>query len=83
MNTYTLNNIDLGSFGFIAGKQAGSNIALSGAFDMPPRTGKTFQSWGDDHGVEPYVSATEISFGGQDHFFGWLFIWSRKNRLYL
>lgn len=65
MNTYTLNNIDLGSFGFIAGKQAGSNIALSGVFDMPPRTGKTFQSWGDDHGVEPYVSATEISFGGR------------------
>ncbi|WP_124583892.1 hypothetical protein [Pedobacter sp. KBW06] len=65
MNTYTLNNIDLGSLGFISGKQNASNIALAGCFDMPARTGKTFHSWGDEHGIEPYVSAAEISFGGR------------------
>ncbi|WP_342328606.1 hypothetical protein [Pedobacter sp. FW305-3-2-15-E-R2A2] len=65
MNTYRLNNIDLGSLGFIAGKQNGSNIALTGCFDMPARTGKTFHSWGAEHGIEPYVSAAEISFGGR------------------
>lgn len=65
MNIYTLNNIDLRSLGFIPGKQSGSNIALAGCFDMPERTGKIFHSWGDDHGIEPYVSAAEISFGGR------------------
>lgn len=65
MNTYKLNNIDLGSFGFIAGKQNESNIALTGCFDMPARIGKTFHSWGDEHSVEPYVSASEIQFGGR------------------
>lgn len=65
MNIYTLNNIDIRSLGFIPGKQNGSNIALAGCFDMPERTGKIFHSWGDDHGVEPYVSAAEISFGGR------------------
>lgn len=65
MNTYTLNNIDLGSLGFIPGKQNASNIALAGCFDMPSRTGKTFHSWGDEHGIEPYVSAAEINFGGR------------------
>lgn len=65
MNIYTLNNIDLRSLGFIPGKQSGSNIALAGCFDMPERTGKVFHSWGDEHGVEPYVSAAEISFAGR------------------
>ncbi|RQO70287.1 hypothetical protein DBR43_19900 [Pedobacter sp. KBW06] len=65
MNTYKLNNIDLGSFGFIAGKQNESNIALTGCFDMPARIGKTFHSWGDEHSIEPYVSASEIQFGGR------------------
>jgi hypothetical protein len=65
MNIYTLNSIDLSSLGFIPGKQSGSNVALAGCFDMPERTGKTFHNWGDDHGIEPYVSAAEISFGGR------------------
>lgn len=65
MNIYTLNNIDIRSLGFIPGKQNGSNIALAGCFDMPERTGKVFHSWGDEHGVEPYVSAAEISFAGR------------------
>lgn len=65
MNIYKLNNIDLRSLGFIPGKQNGSNIALAGCFDMPERTGKVFHSWGDEHGIEPYVSAAEISFAGR------------------
>lgn len=63
MNTYKLNNIDLGSFGFIAGKQNESNIALTGGFDVPARIGKTFHSWGDEYSIEPYVFATEINYG--------------------
>jgi len=65
MNIYKLNNIDLRSLGFIPGKQSGSNIALAGCFDMPERTGKAFHSWGDEYGVEPYVSDAEISFAGR------------------
>ncbi|WP_342328609.1 hypothetical protein [Pedobacter sp. FW305-3-2-15-E-R2A2] len=66
MNAYRLNNIDLRHLGFIPGKQNASNIALAGCFDMPARTGKTFHSWGGEHGIEPYVSAAEISFGGRE-----------------
>jgi len=65
MNIYRLNNIDLGSLGFIPGKQNASNIALEGCFDMPARIGKTFHSWGDEDGIEPYVSAAEINYGGR------------------
>lgn len=65
MNIYKLNHFDLGSLGFIAGKQSGSNIALSGCFDMPARIGKAFHSWADESGIEPYVSASDMQFGGR------------------
>jgi hypothetical protein len=63
---YILHNISLGDFGFIPGQQTDSNIALSGHLDMPARTGKTFHKWAVDNYVEPYVSASEIRFGGRD-----------------
>lgn len=64
--SYSLNGTDLSAFGFEPGRQPGSNIALSGFFDMPARIGKTYHSWGDSNGVQPYVSASEIRFGGRD-----------------
>lgn len=66
MSTYTLNGTDLSTFGFTAGRQSGSNIGLSGFLDMPDRLGKTYHSWGDNKSVEPYVSASDIRFGGRD-----------------
>lgn len=63
---YKLNNIDLTTYGIKAGRTTNSNIALSGFLDMPKRTGKTYHSWGDANGVEPYVSASEIFFDGRD-----------------
>jgi hypothetical protein len=63
---YSLNNISLEGLGFVAGRQQGSNIALSGFLDMPGRLGKTGHDWAEETGVEPYVSAGEIFFGGRD-----------------
>jgi hypothetical protein len=61
-----LANIDLSQFGFIEGKMPNSNIAYSGILDMPARTGKTFHSWPERKGIQPYVNANEIRFGGRD-----------------
>lgn len=70
MNIYKLNGIDLSEFGIIPSKSENSNIAISGAWDMPSRLGKCFHDWGnDENGMEPYVSADEIRFGGVDIFF--------------
>ncbi|WP_231464664.1 hypothetical protein [Pedobacter sp. Leaf132] len=63
---YNLGGVDLSDIPFIAGVQNNSDIALSGLFDMPARLGKTFHDWGDEDGIEPYVSASEIFFGGRD-----------------
>lgn len=63
---YILNGIDLATYGIIPGRTAGSNIALSGAWDMPSRKNKVSHDWGDQNGVEAYVNAPEIFFGGRD-----------------
>lgn len=64
---YKINNIDLAAvFGFIPGQRPDSNLAVSGCWDMPARIGKTHHDWGDEDGIEPYVSAEEIRFGGRD-----------------
>jgi hypothetical protein len=71
-NIYSLNGQDLSQFGIIPAKAPSSNIALSGAWDMPSRLGKTHHIWPDDNGLEPYLRADQISFGGRDirfHFF--------------
>jgi len=66
---YKLNNISLTNYNIVAGQAPSSNIAVSGVFDMPKRKGKTFHSWGDHHGVEPWVKAAEIFFEGRDIVF--------------
>lgn len=63
---YSLNGISLDTLGFIPGKQDGSNLALTGFLDFPSRVGTTEMDWADEHGIEPYVSAGEIFFGGRD-----------------
>ncbi len=69
--SYKLNNISLSDYNIIAAKSPSSTIAVSGCLDMPKRTGTTFYDWGDHHGVEPYVSASEINFEGRDiSFYG-------------
>lgn len=64
--SYSLNGTDLSTYGFVATKAPKSNIALEGCWDFPSRLGKTFHDWGDEVGVEPYVDASEIFFGGRD-----------------
>lgn len=63
---YSLNGTSLESLGFIAGQQTGSNIALTGFLDMPSRLGKTHHVWAEGKGLQPYVGAGEIRFGGRD-----------------
>lgn len=66
MRDVRLNGQPLAAFGFIPGRHADTNLAIRGAWDMPPRIGKTYHDWGGMKGVEPYVSADEIRFGGRD-----------------
>jgi hypothetical protein len=51
---------------FIPIRQQGMDVALSGFLDMPARIGKTEHDWADEDGVEPYVAANEIFFGGRE-----------------
>lgn len=62
---YKLNNIPLLNYNILAGRAEDSSIAISGFLDMPERIGKTYHSWDDENSVEPYVSASEINFGGR------------------
>lgn len=63
---HSFNNIDLTTYGIEASKISGSNITIKGGFDLPARLGKTGYRWDDEHGVEAYVEADEIFFGGRD-----------------
>ncbi|WP_231489917.1 hypothetical protein [Pedobacter sp. Leaf170] len=65
LTMYSLSLADLSNFGFHGGKQANSDIALSGFLDMPARLGKTFHSWAEEDSIEPYVNANEIFFSGR------------------
>lgn len=64
--SYSLNGIQLSTFGFVAGGDGTSNIALSGFLDMPARLGKTHHVWAESKSVQPYVNQSEIKFGGRD-----------------
>ncbi len=67
---YTLNSVDLTTtYGITPSHAPGSNIAMEGCFDMPQRTGTTYKDWGDNDGVEPWVGANDIMFGGRDIVF--------------
>ncbi|GGH02730.1 hypothetical protein [Pedobacter zeae] len=63
-----LAGVDLRSvFKFIPAQADGSNIAITGAWDMPARIGKTYHDWGNvANNIEPYVSPDELFYGGRD-----------------
>jgi len=72
VDKFFLNNQDLTQWGLKPGVIEGCNIALSGAWDMPERTGTTHFQWPDDDGVEPYLRADEIFFAGRDLYYSFL-----------
>ena len=61
MTTYTLNSVNLTTYGITPGHAPGSNIAMAGIYDCPPRIGETHREWADDDSVEPYVLLTNCS----------------------
>jgi hypothetical protein len=66
MSNYSLNGVDLDVYGLKTSHASGSNIALSGCFDMPKRIGTTYHEWDDENGIEPFVAESEIMFEGRD-----------------
>jgi len=58
----------LSTYGIVPGHGDG-NISLSGCFDLPSRSGKTFHSWPDSNSIEPYVAAGDFFFEGRDIIF--------------
>lgn len=66
---YTLNSVDLTTYGVTPGHAPGSNIAMSGIFDMPARIGQSYYEWAETDTVEPYVLSDEMFFGGRDIMF--------------
>lgn len=75
---YSLNNISFSDYGIRASLAPGSNVALSGMFDLPERIGETYQTWDDEDGIEPFVEEDEIFFGGRDLVFYGLIV-AEKN----
>lgn len=71
MNNYYLNGKNLSEYSLISGRAANSNLALSGAWDMPSRIGKIYQEWPDENGLEPYLRADELFYGGRDLSFNY------------
>lgn len=63
---YFLNDLALSSFGFVPGHAEGSNLAVSGAWDMPKRLGECYYTWQERDGVEAYVDADDMVFGGRE-----------------
>ncbi|WP_316743816.1 hypothetical protein [Pedobacter antarcticus] len=66
MNNYYLNGKNVNDYGIIPGQESNSNLALSGPWDMPSRIGKIYQEWPDENGLEPYLRADELFYGGRD-----------------
>lgn len=65
-NEYYLNGQALSAFGFVPGHASGSNLALSGAWDLPRRTGECYHVWPEENGIEPCVDPEEMRFGPRD-----------------
>jgi hypothetical protein len=84
MSNYSLNSIDLSDYGIVAGQATGGNIAVSGIFDLPQRTGTTSHDWDESDGTEPFVTADEIKFAGRDVvFYGSIFGTNSEINTYL
>jgi hypothetical protein len=62
---YTLNGVDLTTYGLFPSRADNSNIAIAGCWDFPERIGKASYDWGDDNGIEPYLQPGQIFFAGR------------------
>lgn len=69
MTTYTLNSVNLTTYGIVPGHAPGSNIAMSGIYDLPQRIGETHREWADDDSIEPYTLSDELFYAGRDIVF--------------
>ena len=58
---YQINGVALEDFG-VETIPANSSFGLSGIWDLPTRGGKSFHSWGNEDGIEPYVDYFDIWF---------------------
>lgn len=63
MNEYSINGQSLAAYGITATRSGGTSLALSGAWDLPARTGDTSYDWKDTDGTQAYVDADDILFG--------------------
>jgi hypothetical protein len=70
---YTLDGIDLSTYGLTPSQAPGSNLAIAGHLDFPKRLGKAFHVWPDEPGIEPYVAESELRWEGRDiRFYGFI-----------
>ena len=63
---YNLGGTDLSVFDFVPIVQGDTDVALTGFLDMPARIEETGYEWAGEMGIEAYVSAEDIMFGGRD-----------------
>ncbi len=69
--SYSLNNIPLSDYGIKASQAPGSNVALTGHFDLPKRLHKPYQIWDDGGEIEAFVDADDIMIAGRElRFYG-------------
>jgi len=76
----TIGGVDLAEYGITPIQNGNGNIAFMGLFDMPARIGKTFHDWQDENGIEPYVRADEIRYGGRDIVLNALLVQEYENQ---
>jgi hypothetical protein len=69
---YKLNDIDLTTYGILAGKPSSGNVAIEGCYSMPSRTGDCYYEWADS--LEAFTAADDIMFGGRNLVFNGIII---------
>ena len=69
---YKLNDIDLTTYGILAGKPSSGNVAIEGCYSMPSRTGDCYYEWPDS--LEGFTAADDIMFGGRNLVFNGIII---------
>lgn len=62
---YTLNGTNILTLGFKPGRAPNSNMAIGGFLDFPKRLEKSFHSWPDEDGVQPWLNADLMFYDGR------------------
>lgn len=65
MGNYKINGKSLSDFGITAISANSSNLAVSGAWDLPKRKGNVSYEWKESDGVEAFVDADDMLFEGR------------------